>query len=168
MKKITKNSISLAGEFAVLSRLALLGYDANMTLGHTKSVDILVSHPETGKMFKLEVKTKYAPFKTVNSQIFGQVYWWTMNEKHELIKDPNLYYCFVILSNKNYQQKFFIVPSSIVADYVKREHAYWLKVDLNHNENNMRQFRLAVEDGKYPIETPKAKDYEDNWEFKTK
>jgi len=40
MIKIPNNSVSLAGEFAVLSQLALRGYDANMTLGHTKGVDI--------------------------------------------------------------------------------------------------------------------------------
>jgi len=46
--KINRNSVSLAGEFAALSQLALRGYDANMTLvGRTKSVDILVSNPAT-------------------------------------------------------------------------------------------------------------------------
>ena len=47
LTKITRNSVSLAGEFAALSQLALRGYDANMTLGRTKSVDILVSNPAT-------------------------------------------------------------------------------------------------------------------------
>jgi hypothetical protein len=62
MNELDKDTIALAGEFAVRSQLALQGlqgYDANMTLGHTKSVDILVSDPMTKKMFKLEVKTKY-------------------------------------------------------------------------------------------------------------
>ena len=40
-KKISHNQVSLAGEFAVLSQLALRGYDANLTLGNTKGVDIL-------------------------------------------------------------------------------------------------------------------------------
>ena len=57
MTNINSNSVSLAGEYAVLSQLALRGYDANMTLGRTKGVDILVSNPKTGKMLKLEVKT---------------------------------------------------------------------------------------------------------------
>jgi ATP dependent DNA ligase domain len=48
LTKINRNSVSLAGEFAALSQLALRGYDANMTLvGRTKSVDILVSNPAT-------------------------------------------------------------------------------------------------------------------------
>ncbi len=49
MSVINSNSVSLAGEFAVLSQLALRGYDANMTLGRTKGVDILVSNPKTGR-----------------------------------------------------------------------------------------------------------------------
>ena len=55
--KPNPNSIALAGEFATLSQLALRGYDANLTLGNTKNVDILVSDPESGRMNKLEVKT---------------------------------------------------------------------------------------------------------------
>ena len=56
MKGTNNNSVSLAGEFAVLSQLALREYDANMTLGRTKSVDILLSDPANLKMYKLEVK----------------------------------------------------------------------------------------------------------------
>src|SRR5260370_32065248 len=36
MNELDKNTIGLAGEFAVLSQLALRGYDANMTLGPQK------------------------------------------------------------------------------------------------------------------------------------
>src|SRR5215467_9817117 len=39
--KTNSNAVSLAGEFAVLSQLAFRGYDANTTLGHTNTVDIL-------------------------------------------------------------------------------------------------------------------------------
>jgi hypothetical protein len=70
-----KNAVSLAGEFAVLSQLALKNYDANMTLGHTKGVDILVSDPRSGKMYRLEVKTALAKRgkKVAKSKIFGTV-----------------------------------------------------------------------------------------------
>jgi len=40
MAKTNINAVSLAGEFAVLSQLALRGYDAIMTLGHTKAVHL--------------------------------------------------------------------------------------------------------------------------------
>ena len=43
-------------ESAVSSQLALWGYDANMTLGRTKNVDIIVSDPRTNRFFQIEVK----------------------------------------------------------------------------------------------------------------
>src|SRR5207244_1026714 len=83
---ITSNSIALAGEFAVLSQLALRGYDANMTLGHTKHVDILVSSPATGKMYKLEVKTNYQNTRNEPhvSKVHGKIASdWMMSERKE-------------------------------------------------------------------------------------
>src|SRR5215469_6856412 len=130
MLKKDNNSVSLAGEFAVLSQLALNGYDANMTLGRTKGVDILVSLPGTEKMYRLEVKTQYrtSPKDVENSQIFGTVKGqWIMNKKHESLIDPSLFYCFVIISEAKSTFQFYIVPSKIVARYVKESHAHWLR-----------------------------------------
>jgi hypothetical protein len=55
---ITPNSVSLAGEFAVLSRLTLWDYEANTTLGWTKNMDILISNLRTNKLYQLKVKPK--------------------------------------------------------------------------------------------------------------
>ena len=126
---INSNSVSLAGEFAVLSQLALHGYDANMTLGHTKGVDILVSNPNTGRMMKLEVKTNFRSSRSGggNSKLFGGfLSAWMMNEKHEEMRDPTLFYCFVNISEDTKLFRYFIVPSPIVADYVSRQHQLWL------------------------------------------
>src|ERR1700722_11798302 len=98
MQTSDKNTVSLAGEFAVLSQLALKGYDANMTLGRTKGVDILVSNPKTGRMLKLEVKTNFRSTRNggSNSRLFGNfLSAWMMNEKHEGMRDPDLFYSFV-------------------------------------------------------------------------
>lgn len=130
MKGTNNNSVSLAGEFAVLSQLALRGYDANMTLGRTKSVDILVSDPENLKMYKLEVKTNYqnSRNKPQVSKVHGKIVsGWIMNKKHEEIKDPDLFYCFVNIGKQTNIFKFYIVPSKIVAKYVKEEHQNWLE-----------------------------------------
>src|ERR1700693_6108454 len=98
--KISSNSVSLAGEFAALSRLALWGYDANMTLGRTKNVDILVSNPRTNQFYQLEVKTNLDSRKRPPvSKVFGRfVSGWIMSEKHESISRPVLWYCFVTIS----------------------------------------------------------------------
>ncbi len=131
MSGINTNSISLAGEFAALSQLALRGYDANMTLGRTKSVDILVSNPQTGKMYQLEVKTNYRNTRNQlsESKVHGKTLsGWMMNKKHEAITLPHLFYCFVNISKDTSVFKFYIVPSRVVAKYVKEQHAFWLEM----------------------------------------
>ncbi len=168
MDKISKNSVSLAGEFAVLSQLVLRGYDANMTLGHTKGVDILVSDPKSVNMFRVEVKTSFAS-KPSRSKLFGLTLSWMMMEKHETNSDGKLHYCFVNIEKQTNIFRFFIVPSKIVADYVRIQHQFWLdhRPELSEKEKSipMRQFRIGLEDGSYGISTPLAKDYENKWEF---
>ena len=171
---INKNSVSIAGEFAVLSQLALRGYDANMTLGHTKSVDILVSDPRTGKLYQLEVKTNFknSRNKASVSKIHGKsVSGWIMSKKNETVDLPSLFYCFVNISKDTNFFKFYIVPSKIVANYVRDQHNLWLgekkKEGKKVKDGEMRIFRLGVKGEKYPIPTPLADDYEDNWDFKS-
>src|SRR3989338_6268462 len=116
MRKTDKARVSLAGEFAVLSQLALQGKDANMTLGNTKGVDILVSDPITGKMLKLEVKTNYRNeprSEVARSEIFGDVLncsGWILkkgNGNYDEKKDSNLFYCFVNIIKETKQCRFF-------------------------------------------------------------
>ena len=165
---ISKNSVAIAGEFAVLSQLSLRGFDANMTLGHTKGVDILVSDPEKNKMFKVEVKTSFAS-KPSRSKLFGYTLSWMMMEKHETIIDNNLFYCFVNIEKQTNIFRFFMVPSAIVADYVNKQHQYWLKNRHNLTETEkaipMRQFRIGLEKSVYQIPTPLAEDFENKWDF---
>ena len=172
--KRDNNSVSLAGEFAVLSQLALRNYDANMTLGHTKNVDILVSDPRTNRMYKLEVKTTLRRSdKQIESQIFGTVIGhWMMSVKHETSMDPALFYCFVIIWEQTKGAKgarFFIVPSKVVARYVKEQHQLWLaekrKEGKKVKDTEMRTFRAGLRNRDYAIPTPTAEEYEDNWTF---
>jgi len=172
-KKLNKNSVALAGEFAVLSKLALLNLDASLTLGRTKSVDILVSHPGTSKMHRLEVKTNYKNNckASGNSGLFGKFEsLWRMDIKHETIRDPNLFYCFVNINVLNREQsiRYFIVPSRIVASYVKRQHKLWLNEKTTNKRKNtpMRTFRIGIKGEKYAISTPLKENYENKWNFK--
>ena len=175
MKGINKNSVSLAGEFAVLSQLALRGYDANMTLGHTKSVDILVSDPRTGELYQLEVKTNYISDKKKPSvsRIHGKfVSDWIMSKKHEDVDISTLFYCFVNISKDTHLFKFYIIPSKIVARYIKEEHQLWIDEKKREEkkvkyDTDMRLFRMGIKGEKYAINTPTVEQYEDNWEFKT-
>jgi hypothetical protein len=165
--KLSPNSVSLAEEFAALSRLALWGYDANMTLGRTKNVDILVSNPITNQMYQLEVKTNLDPRKRPPvSKLFGRfVSDWIMTQKHESISRPELWYCFANIGPE-LKLRFFIVPSAVVADYVRVQHDFWLKNSANGKDSPMRLFRIGFRGEKYGIPTPTAEQYEDNWGFK--
>ncbi len=172
-----KTQISLAGEFAVLSQLALHGKDANMTLGNTKGVDILVSDPVTGKMMKLEVKTNYnSNAKIVSSKLFGNILnTWILgvkNEEYDEKKDTNLFYCFVNINKTTNNFKFYIVHSKIVANYLKSENRFWHQEKKNENKKvvhtDMRQFRLGFKNEKYKIPTPIGEYYENNWNFEIK
>jgi hypothetical protein len=179
MAKHNSNRVSLAGEFAVLSQLALKSYDANMTLGHTKAVDILVSDPDAknGRMYKLEVKTNHRSIrkKPKLSKVHGRtVSEWIMHKKHEELKNLDLFYCFVNIGKptdgtSTNEFKFYVVPSAVVARYVKEEHALWLRARKRKRkkpkDNDMRMFRLGVRGQKYAISTPIAEKYENNWSF---
>ena len=163
MQKISKNSIALAGEFLVLSRLSLKGYIATLTLGHTKGVDILLTNPETGKLFKLEVKTTTnSPTK---SKHYGLNIEWQMNIKHEDIKDENLFYCFVQLERGMPDNpRFFIVPSATVAKYVKEDDVYYFTYEHRKpvKHTDMRLFRIGLDDKSRGL--PIA-DYENKWSY---
>jgi hypothetical protein len=169
--RISPNSVALAGEFAVLSQLALYGYDANMTLGRTKSVDILASDPKTDKFYQIEVKTKLDTRKNITdteTRLFGKIVSsWIMGEKHETIDRPNLWYCFVLIAEETKATRFFLVPNEVVSKYVQAQHQLWLKEEGKaHKDTQMRSFRIGLKGEKYKIPTPTADQYEDNWEFR--
>lgn len=174
MDSINKNAVSIAGEFAVLSQLALKGYVANMTLGHTKSVDILVFDPRTGKLYQLEVKTNHIKDRKRPSvsRIHGKfVSDWIMSKKHEDVNIPTLFYCFVNISKDTHLFKFYIVPSKIVANYIKKEHKLWIDEKKKERkkvkyDTDMRLFRIGIKGEKYSIKTPTVEEYEDDWDFK--
>ena len=173
---ILPNSVGLAGEYAVLSQLLLRGFEAGLTLGNTKSIDILAYHPKTGRHYEIEVKTNLKSRKadSSKSRLFGEIISdWQMNKKHEKVSKRSLFYCFVNINREHsdgghYDFRFFVVPSRLVAKYVKEEHQLWLDESKHHKDSDRRVFRIGMSSGrKVGIATPQAKKYEDNWDFKS-
>lgn len=150
-----KSLVGLAGEYHVLAQFAERGIVGALTLGHTKSVDILAHNPRTGIIRKVEVKTstlKAGPAKLWHKEL---AYSWSMSEKHESIADRNLIYCFVQLAGAGNQPKIFIVPAPTVATYVSWEHRTWRDAGRGSGgPNPMRRFRIEVSD---------PHGYQDNW-----
>lgn len=173
MARIPPNSVGLAGEFAVLSQLTLRGYDAGMTLGNTKGVDILARHPGTGARYDVEVKTNLETrTRDSDSKLFGRfVTDWQMGAKHETVIDQNLFYCFVHINGSRsdlskYVFRFFIVPSAVVANYLREEHQLWLNEKPEHKPNDRRLFRIGLpNDRPVALSAPLASVYENDWEF---
>lgn len=152
-----------SGTYAVLSQLAIRGFDAK--LGNEKSnraiINILI--PEAGRSLRVIVRSSYQQ-KAVRSKLFGYTISWRMVEADEEVSYPDLFYCFVAISEEARSFRFFIVPSLIVAKYVKESHQYWLMKN-NGNDSRVRNFRFGLDQRGYQIETPYYKDYENNWRF---
>lgn len=163
---ISKNQLSLAGEFAVLSQLSLRGFNANLTLGNTKGVDILVSDPESGVMSRIEVKT--APEKITREKGYGKgkFMYWIMDQKHESIIDPKLFYCFVSIDSE-LQFRYFLVPARVVAKYVKEQFELWMSQRKTEvKDSPLRKFRIGFDDqSKYLMPTPSPVEYEEKWDL---
>jgi hypothetical protein len=76
----------------------------------------------------------------------------------------------VIISEAKSNFQFYIVPSKVVARYVEKEHKHWLKVKNKEGkkvkDTEMRVFRIGFKGNEYPVATPLAETYENNWEFR--
>jgi hypothetical protein len=155
---------SMTGEFYVLAQLFQREYMASLTYGNAKSVDIFVS-TKSGSMFKIEVKTTGKGYLVGSDKSqFGKNYEWQMSQGHEDKQHKDLYYCFVILTSEKELPKFFIVRSAEVAEYVKREHLYWLglkrKKTVQDNERRIFRIGLTPKSHGLPIEK-----YENKWDI---
>jgi hypothetical protein len=177
MSRISRNSVSLAGEHAVLAQLMLAGYNANMTLGNTKNIDILVLNPETDETYQVEVKTNLEERKNASeSRLFGRfVTDWQMDKKHETIEKKTLFYCFVHINlsksehSERYKFRFFVVPSNVVAKYIRDEHRLWLEDKPGRKDTDRRLFRIGLKNEReIKVSAPLAEKYENNWKFNAK
>jgi len=162
--------VALAGEFFVLGELALRGLDGTLTLGHTKEIDILVLNRTSELMFRLEVKTTHKAVQ--HSKIFGSSYAWLMDERHADLTGENLIYCFTLVGEKPDRCRFFLVPSSDVAAYVKWEHPFWKEESTRRTGqvSRVRTFRVPVGEPNERQLPPAWRDgrwrrFEDHWEI---
>jgi len=133
--KISKNNIGVAGEFYMAHVLAKHNFKVNVSLGRTEGFDLFIQNPQ-GKNLVVSVKTTYS-----NKSKFL-----IMNKKVETLIDESLFYAFVRLNMPDGIPEFWIVPASVVASVVKREHEIHMKKTYKdgtpHKESTMRNFYL--------------------------
>ena len=73
-----------------------------------------------------------------------------MHKKHETITRPELWYCFVSigLETKTARARS-VVPSAVVASYVREEHRLWLDQKPGRKDTDMRTFRRGKDGENY-------------------
>lgn len=111
---IDKTLIGPAGEHLVLARLLSRGFLAAPAPRGTRKVDILVNFIDGGEPFLIQVK----------STMTGARNGWWLSQKHEEIRDDDLFYCFVDF--KPERPDVYVLSSIVVADHVRDSHANWL------------------------------------------
>lgn len=138
----------VAGEHYVMYRLLKLGHLAALTPTGAKGVDILISDAEGGQLAAIQVKT------SSDRVTIG----WRMDEKHEAMRNPRLFYCF--LDPGVGEPTCYIVPSEVVADHVYATHRAWLagtpKRGNQRKNGPMRKMHLTFRHA--PLEA-----YPDGW-----
>ena len=131
--KQDKSLIGAAGEHLVLSRLLANGFLAAQAPRGTRKVDILVNFIDGGEPCLIQVKSR------TKRGSKG----WHMNEKHEAIRDPDLFYCFVDFEPAN--PEVFVIPALVVARTLEQDHAIWFatpgKNGQPHNATAFRRLR---------------------------
>lgn len=131
--KLERGKTGAAGEYFVAAELIRRGYVASITLRNTKGIDILVSSEDGSNTRAVQVKASTNHNKS-----------WILSNKAESEFSENLFYIFVNLKSEIERPDFYIVPSEIVAKYVKISHASWLSAPSKSGEirknSNIRKF----------------------------
>ena len=141
MKKPDSQNICNTGEYYIASVLSANGFTTTITLGRAEKYDIIAINPN-GVPVKVQVKT-----------LFGKGPQWRMGPKHEK-EDQNLFYIFIRLNDMEGEPEYWVVPSKVVASYVKWSYNKWLKSpgkkNQKHRPGPWRAFR--VKEDKYSPE----------------
>ncbi len=131
---LPKGLSGIAGEYFVAGELSRRGYVASITLRNTRGIDLLVSNADATRQVAIQVKTNQ-----------GRKPEWVLSKKAESFYADNLFYVFVNLKSPAERPDFHIVPSKVVADFVKSDHQNWLespgKSGQAHKDNPVRKFR---------------------------
>lgn len=140
--KPSQQNIGNAGEYYMASILSSHNFISTITLGRAEKYDI-IAVSEKGKVAKIQVKTIWKKTKR-----------WVLTKKHEEIIAPDYFYAFVSLNEGKEPPEFWIVPSRIVASFVKKSHKDWLKTPGRngrvHKDSPMRSFGVTKDFSWFP------------------
>ena len=111
-QRLEKSLVGACGVFHVSAELSHRGWVTMPTIRNTKGIDIIATRD--GKLINIQVKTSS----------HGKVKYTLVKENEELVSD-DLFYVFVTLKSEKERPEFYIVPSKIVAKYIRKTHKHW-------------------------------------------
>lgn len=142
----SKGLTGIAGEYYVAAELSRRGFIATITLRNTEGIDIMASRPDQCEMYFIQVKTN----QTQSPR-------WILSKQSEKSPPGKYFYVFVSLKGDRDRPDFFIVPGTIVAKQIKKDHQRWLSAPGRdgslHKDGSMRTF------------ITKGDEYLDKWEL---
>lgn len=103
----------LAGEFFVAAELLKRGFQTSLTFGTAKAIDLLAVHPQSGEVFKVQVKAvrRRGVFPINHAKV-----------------DRSVVYVFVTLNEIGVPPGFAVVPGEVLADQPERFSKWFLDV----------------------------------------
>ena len=102
---IDKQTTGMAGEFLVVGQLFKRDFQASLTFGNAKTIDVLVHNPRTGRNLSVSVKT-------LRARNCFQLDPRTVSKDH--------IYVFVLLNDPETPERFFIVPGRDLVEDLKK------------------------------------------------
>jgi len=136
-KKISKNNVSISGEFYIAHVLAKHDFRVSVGLGRTEDFDLFVKNPN-GINLVVSVKTRYS----------NKAKDFILNKKNETLIEENLFYAFVRLNMPDGNPEFWIIPSMVVASIIKNSYRIWKdtpgKDGKPHGDTKMRTIEVRA------------------------
>jgi hypothetical protein len=121
-----------------MSQLLLRDMIAALAPVNAPNADIVVTNKIGDRLCAIQVKARKAHRRG-----------WIMNEKHENLKSPRLFYCFVDFSNSEASPACWVVPAAVVAKALHDGHQLWLRTPGKrgqpHNATKMRYFAYHID-----------------------
>ena len=132
-----KSNRGNASQFFVAGELCRRGYAAVVTMGNTPNTDILCSNKEGTRFVHIQVKTYIPGIRTCSvgkkaEKNYGNKFFWILGG--------------IPLPNSDKELEFYIIPSTVMADRVFKDHQRWLrqpnKNGGKHKDNPVRTVTL--------------------------
>lgn len=126
--KIKRNNLGLAGEFMVAGKLLRMNYDASITFGLTKRLDIIYHDPKTGKTGQVQVKSAQQNVKNILKNGFT-ILTASYNELKQRGKElvGNLLYVCVFFASNGTERYFVVPPEDVLRILLRRNEEYYAK-----------------------------------------